>query len=963
MNLLLLAAVAAAAGMAAPRLAILDEPGFPYYMAESKDSPRLFADLFRAVGLEVERLPVTELADPRAFNADTYAAYVHVYGNTFPLEACDNLSLFHRAGGCLILTSGVPFCHPVVARGAAGWSLTTTERTGRTLDAAHSGKASLRVHNAAADGWAGPASPRFPVEPGQRYVVGGWIKVERTIPAHDKSVIYLRFFDRNGTFTGQHGPLMPHEVCDWTRVEAEVTVPEGAATADVSPQLWAPGGEVLIDDLFLHKADGRATNLLADPSFEQPGGGWTDLGHDGKYQTHDGGLGTGSFISVEEPGDFSLSPFGREMGLDVVPWEHLPGPQFVQTLDPRSLPDGDEVRPIVSLGDPARGAHPAAMIVHGCPTLRGAVDVWCRSHCAALSKRPFYQVVLKSTIAALQQKGELSPAEAKAMVAKADEVLKPEFQGYEPVAEERPFPDPWPRSRKPADTILVCDVSEAGPHEEFALTVLQGLVNRERPRLYLVHSRYAQQDRQWLDELRFEGLKTEEISIADLRKRFGDVPAGVIVYDRAIMDEIGAYQADRLNLTNVILMLCAVHNAIPYAAQSGVKLSLPYRIILDTRDRWDTPYAMYEWAYENLWPQMNHHILATLYPGIFYLTDYLVQHKVFTFWFASERTLREQELLEGILASTPPNTPIVGWWFCWMPNVQDPAHRSADCVGEGEGVRLGSAFAKFLTPSHECTNLSVHSGMPLLDHKHKPVSHPVALDRTKVYYSFIMSDGDNLGECLMMRRRESRWDVPERGQVPMGWSHAPASAVLAPPALNYYLRTATDNDYLVGGLGIAYTQPDVYATAFPDQREGIFAEYARMTAEALKPLDTNAVWLIGGSKSNVSRYAQADGQLRAIFPDYGTGAKRPYENVTYTDANGVSVFRAVTGWGGDEPYADRLVREIRAASDGVRPAFLHVFLLNWGTAMPMLQEVMKRLGDEYVCVRPHELDRLYRESQ
>jgi hypothetical protein len=123
------------------------------------------------------------------------------------------------------------------------------------------------------------------------------------------------------------------------------------------------------------------------------------------------------------------------------------------------------------------------------------------------------------------------------------------------------------------------------------------------------------------------------------------------------------------------------------------------------------------------------------------------------------------------------------------------------------------------------------------------------------------------------------------------------------------------------------------------------------------------LWLIGGSQQNVSRYAAAGGPLRALFPDYGTGAKRSYENVTYMDVNDVSVFRAVTGWGGDDPYADRLVREIRAASDGVRPAFLHVFLLNWGTTMPVLQEVMERLGGEYVCVRPGELDRLYRESQ
>jgi len=31
------------------------------------------------------------------FNAEKYAAYVHVYGNTFPLEAFDNLVVFQMA--------------------------------------------------------------------------------------------------------------------------------------------------------------------------------------------------------------------------------------------------------------------------------------------------------------------------------------------------------------------------------------------------------------------------------------------------------------------------------------------------------------------------------------------------------------------------------------------------------------------------------------------------------------------------------------------------------------------------------------------------------------------------------------------------------------------------------------------------------------------------------------------------
>jgi hypothetical protein len=192
----------------------------------------------------------------------------------------------------------------------------------------------------------------------------------------------------------------------------------------------------------------------------------------------------------------------------------------------------------------------------------------------------------------------------------------------------------------------------------------------------------------------------------------------------------------------------------------------------------------------------------------------------------------------------------------------------------------------------------------------------------------------------------------------MGWSFAPATAVLAPPVVNYYLRTASEADQLVGGLGIAYTQPDEYALAYPKERDAIYAEYARMTADSLAPLDTGALWLISGSRENVSRYARAGRPLTSIFPDYGAG-KRPYSEITYMDGD-VAVFRAATSTGGD--VVERLVREIQAATDGKRPAFLNAFLMNWEVRMPQLVEVMKRLGPDYIAVRPDEMERLYRES-
>jgi len=527
---------------------------------------------------------------------------------------------------------------------------------------------------------------------------------------------------------------------------------------------------------------------------------------------------------------------------------------------------------------------------------------------------------------------------------------------YTPVTEREAYPTFWPQSPPPARELLVADVSTALPQEEFALSVLQGLVNREQPSLYLLHTRYDRQDREWLDELHCEGYTSRPIAVSEVWTQFRDRLKGAVVYDRRIMDEIGEFHSDRLNQTNVLMMIGALEDAVPVTPEMNETLQLP--VVFDARGKWSSQYEMMRWAYEELFPQMNHRILATNYPGIFLLTDYLVAFKIFTFWFPMKRTLPEENLLRGILASTPPNTPIVGWWFDWMPNPKNPEFRNADAVMEAPGLLRGSFFGKILTPSHEATNLTVHSGVPVGPYLHKPPSVP-EYSPDKVYYAHIISDGDNLGEALMMRTRDLQWDKPERGSIPMGWSFAPAAARMAPPVLNYYLRTASPNDLLVGGLGVGYTEPVIYLRAFPEQREALYADYARMTDEALKWIDTSCLWLINATDEEEDRYAKASsGQLQGIFTGYGGSPETASARIA---PNNVVAFRSATSEfnsKSDDKLIEVMVNEIRQAAGDTRPAFIEAWVLNWAWRMDMLKEVERRLGSDFVCVRPDVLVQL-----
>jgi hypothetical protein len=527
---------------------------------------------------------------------------------------------------------------------------------------------------------------------------------------------------------------------------------------------------------------------------------------------------------------------------------------------------------------------------------------------------------------------------------------------YTPVTEIDAYPTFWPQSPPPAPELLVADASASTPQEEFALSVLQGLVNREQPCLYLLHTRYERQDREWLDELHLEGYSSRPIAISEVWDRFRDEIKGAILYDGSIMNEIGAFHSDRLNQTNVLMMIGAIEGAVPVTPEMNETLRLP--VVLDARGRWSSQYEMMRWAYEELYPRMNHRILATNYPGIFLLTDYLVAFQIFTFWFPEHRVLPEENLLHGILASTPPNTPIVGWWFDWMPNPKDPDLRHADAVMEGPGLLVGSYFGKVLTPSHEATNLSVHSGVPVGPYRHKTPDTP-QFDPGKVYYAHVLSDGDNLGEALMMRTRDLQWDKPERGSFPMGWSFAPAAARMAPPVLNYYLRTATPNDLLVGGLGVGYTEPVIYLRAYPEQREALYATYARMTDEAMRWIDTSCLWLINGADGEEDRYAQgSSGQLQGIFTGYGGAPELAQARMA---PNNVVAFRSASRLvegKEEEKLIAAMVEDIRQAARDARPAFIEAWVLNWDWRLGMLQEVERRLGAEFVCVRPDVLVQL-----
>jgi hypothetical protein len=516
-------------------------------------------------------------------------------------------------------------------------------------------------------------------------------------------------------------------------------------------------------------------------------------------------------------------------------------------------------------------------------------------------------------------------------------------------SEPRPFADIFPRSAAPATTLLVLDLRKELPDVRLATHCLQGLVNRIQPRIYCYT---GDTDVFWLDQMvrrhRIEKIETVATPAA-LLARFRGVVRGMVVAD------------PRLPATrNVATMIAAVRDGLAVSPRLAKQWPLP--VLDDLRGRWTTSAAAYRWAFDNLWDRLNHHVIACSWPDALALRDYLVENKVFIFWLsgsldgarAYSDANGELHMMEELFARMPANIPVMSY----------PWAGKDVGIGEGPGVSLFAEFGKYLVGTIDCANLSVHSGLRIGPLRQQPAPDAPPLRRDKVYLSIVMSDGDNL-PVLTNGNFPQLWKDPARGHVPVGWTMSPAAAVLAPDVVDYYYGAATPEDYFLAAVsGVGYTYPDLYGARYRrGDRQRVYDEFLNQTRQYMDLCGLKGIWIMNASLPEViGRYAQQIPRLEAIFPDYGRVRTDP-QALTYPTAENVPVFHAATTWQETDSREDRIARlvaDIRDMTPAERPAFLHLFALNWFCDVSLLREAVARLGDDYLAVRPDHLASLYR---
>lgn len=533
-----------------------------------------------------------------------------------------------------------------------------------------------------------------------------------------------------------------------------------------------------------------------------------------------------------------------------------------------------------------------------------------------------------------------------------------------------------PKSHRPARVLFAFRLEELpsyGWDMRLTLTCLQGVVNRSQPQLYLIHDRY---DELWLSWLRERGDvdRVEWLELGSVFERFLPETSCIFVTDPAIPASV-----------NVATMLAGVHGGLVATPATADQYDLPKGEYPDSPEEgldlrhmhWKKDVDAYRWAYQKLGSSLSRQVTAILDPSDIALRDYLVEFKIPILWISGPRDAKnnpqasfeeEKEFARDILMKWPPNIPCLGWPGT-IPNTPG--------IGESEGVDLASECAKF----EVCTaydgyspavgNLSVHSGTTATLRQQVP---PIRLQRNKVHFAFIRTDGD--GPNFVRHYYRMLFDDPEHGEVPLGWQLGPTACDLMPDIVDYYYKHARPGDCFVNALtGVGYIHEDKYGANYPPQRrQQILRNFMKLSALYRQKIDATTLCTYSEMSATFLELFSTKCGFKGIFANYTRSHETTVENEVTTVA-GVPVFRAANGSASwlfrnldYSPYARRkteflMIDEIKRWTPRQRPAFLYVSLANWLQEMGMATNIARGLGPEYVAVRPDQLVALYSQAR
>jgi hypothetical protein len=394
------------------------------------------------------------------------------------------------------------------------------------------------------------------------------------------------------------------------------------------------------------------------------------------------------------------------------------------------------------------------------------------------------------------------------------------------------------------------------------LISLQGLANRDLPRVYLeypkswqweiVHPLIGFLERR--HHVAFDRLAMDDADAA--LARFARYAKGCVVWDRSVRSSLIV----AFTIAGVEDAVVVSEDLLPLAQKHGLKP------ITDLRGQFtgQPDHVIYQWAYDRYYARcsrdyycvMGGHAGIEMQPGV---ADFGIRQRAFfTDLSSNPKHPEELALLKRILAGQNPASIVLGW------------HSYAKDT-EGTHTTLVGNYGLIMEGLHNLPNVSFTSQIPLTPDFKFTNNHSVARDakltaEKKVYICAAATDAMGIGA----------WTKAGRGKIPYTWQVLMDWVWMNPPALQFFYEDKTPNDYFIGGLsGPGY----MYPKAIPADK---FAPLMKVGRSLMSQPDLRALEIMDYSEGNrhvgntdlpkevVDRYYREFPDVLGFINGYGT---------------------------------------------------------------------------------------------
>jgi len=462
------------------------------------------------------------------------------------------------------------------------------------------------------------------------------------------------------------------------------------------------------------------------------------------------------------------------------------------------------------------------------------------------------------------------------------------------------------------------------------LISLQGLANRDEPRLYLEYPKSWQWEivRPLIGFLeKRHGVQFDRLPLDDADAalgRFAKYAKGVVVWDKSVRSSLIV----AFTIAGVEDLVVVSEDQLALAARHGLKP------VVDLRGKFtgQPDETIYQWAYDQYWARCSRdyyvvlggHAGAEMQPGI---ADFGIQQRAFfTDLSSNPKHPEELALLKKILSQQNPASIVLGW------------HSYAKDT-EGQHTTLVGNYGLIMEGLHNLPNVSFTSQIPLTSDFEFTNNHHIAPGQKlvadkKVYVCAVATDSMGIGT----------WTKPGRGKIPYTWQVLMDWVWMNPPALQFFYEDKSPNDYFIGGLsGPGYMYPKaIPAEKFPPLMKIARGLMAKLDLRALEIMDySEGNRHVGNTdlpKELVDRYYEQFPDALGFINGYGTARTfdlrdgKPFLSYDYY----LSIERPV-----DEAAAD--LEELMQLNPG-RPYFLLIHVRESNT-IEKVAAIIERLSE------------------